>query len=103
VHEVPQEIGDFSILVYGGFSKFKALVFNLFSALMAVIGALLIFAFSPFFPDLTYFLVFAAGGFIYIATADLFPEMHKEKNTWRSLAQFVFLFLGILLMLLLKE
>jgi zinc and cadmium transporter len=103
VHEVPQEMGDFSILVYGGFSRFKALVFNLFSALMAVFGALFVFLFSSFLPDLTYFLVFAAGGFIYIATADLFPEMHKEKNAWKSLVQFVFLFLGVLLMWLLKE
>jgi len=103
VHEVPQEIGDFSILVYGGFSKVKALLYNLLSALMAVLGALLIYLFSSsLLPNLTYFLVFAAGGFIYIATADLIPEMHKEKDAWKSLAQFVFLFTGILLMWLLK-
>jgi zinc and cadmium transporter len=103
VHEVPQEIGDFSILVYGGFSKVKALFYNLLSALMAVLGALAMYFLFPFLPDLAYFLVFAAGGFIYIAAADLIPEMHKEKDAWKSLAQFVFLLVGILLMWLLKE
>lgn len=102
VHEVPQEIGDFSILVYGGFDKVKALFYNLLSALMAVFGALLVYYFYSYLPDLTYFLVFAAGGFIYVATADLIPEMHKEKDAWKSLAQFVFLLVGIGLMWLLK-
>jgi zinc and cadmium transporter len=103
VHEVPQEIGDFSILVYGGFGKVKALFYNLLSALMAVFGALLMYFSSSFLPDLAYFLVFAAGGFIYIATADLIPEMHKEKDAWKSLAQFVFLLVGMALMWLLRE
>jgi zinc and cadmium transporter len=102
-HEIPQEIGDFGILVYGGFSKVKALFYNLLSALMAVFGALFMYFFFSLLPNLTYFLVFAAGGFIYIATADLIPEMHKEKDAWKSLAQFVFLLVGILLMWLLKD
>lgn len=101
-HEIPQEIGDFSILVYGGISKAKALFYNLLSALMAVLGALLMYSFSPYLPSSTYFMVFAAGSFIYIATTDLIPEMHKEHNVWKSLVQFVLLFLGIMLMWLLK-
>lgn len=102
-HEIPQEIGDFGILVYGGLSKAKALFFNLVSALMAVLGALFMFVFAPYLPSLAYFLVFAAGSFIYIATTDLIPELQKERDAWRSLIQFVLLLLGILLMLLLKD
>ncbi|MGD8506796.1 MAG: ZIP family metal transporter [Candidatus Bathyarchaeota archaeon] len=102
-HEVPQEIGDFSILIYGGISKTKALFYNLLSALTAVLGALLMYSFSSHLPSLAYFLVFAAGSFIYIATTDLIPELHKEHNVWKSLVQFVLLLSGILLMWLLKE
>jgi len=101
-HEIPQEIGDFGILVYGGFSKVKALFYNLLSALMAVFGALLMYYFSSYLPSLAYFLVFAAGSFIYIATTDLIPELHKERDAWKSLVQFVLLLSGILLMWLLK-
>lgn len=102
-HEIPQEIGDYGILVYGGLSKAKALFFNLVSALMAVLGALFMLVLAPYLPSLNYFLVFAAGSFIYIATTDLIPELQKERNAWRSLIQFVLLLLGILLMLLLKD
>ncbi len=101
-HEIPQEIGDFGILVYGGISKAKALFYNLLSALMAVFGALLMYSFSSYLPSLAYFLVFAAGSFIYIATTDLIPELHKEHDAWKSLVQFVLLLSGILLMWLLK-
>ena len=101
-HEIPQEIGDFGILVYGGFSKAKALFYNLLSALMAVFGALLMYSLSSYLPSLTYFLMFAAGSFIYIATTDLIPELQKERDAWKSLVQFVLLFSGILLMWLLK-
>lgn len=102
-HEVPQEIGDFSILVYGGLTKTKALLYNLLSAFTAVLGALFMYFFSPVLPDPSYFLVFAAGGFIYIAMADLIPELHREKNTWKSSVQFLFLSIGLLLMWLLKR
>jgi len=102
-HEIPQEIGDFGILVYGGFGKVKALFYNLLSALMAVFGALLMYSFSSYLPSLTYFLVFAAGSFIYIATTDLIPELHKERDARKSLVQFVLLLSGILLMWVLKD
>ncbi|MEK7598576.1 MAG: ZIP family metal transporter, partial [Patescibacteria group bacterium] len=69
-HEIPQEIGDFGSLIYGGFSKMKALLFNFATALTAVIGALLVLFANSNADKLTQFLVpFAAGGFIYIATA----------------------------------
>jgi len=102
-HEIPQEIGDFSILIYGGFGKVKALSYNFLTAIIAIFAATLMYFFSPFFPSLAYLLAFAAGGFIYIATTDLIPELHKETEPLKSAAQFFLLFLGIALMWVLKE
>ena len=102
-HEIPQEIGDFGILIYGGLSKSKALSFNFLSAIIAVIGATLTYFFSSFFPNLTLLLAFAAGGFIYVATTDLIPELHKETQPAKSAAQFLLLVLGIALMWLLRD
>ncbi|MFA4937090.1 MAG: ZIP family metal transporter [Patescibacteria group bacterium] len=101
-HELPQEIGDFAILLHSGFSKRKALFFNFLSALLAVLGAVLILWLgagigvkitSPL-------LALTAGGFIYIATVDLIPELHKESNLGKSLIQLVALLFGIGLMAL---
>jgi zinc and cadmium transporter len=105
LHEIPQEIGDFGVLLYSGWSKGKALMFNFFSALIAVVGAvvgLMLGASSDSFVAII--LPFAAGGFIYIAGTDLIPELHKEchsKETfWRiSLIHFLAMVVGIGLML----
>ena len=87
-HEIPQELGDFTILVHGGFSRGKALFFNFLSALTAFVGAMAAFLFSQFITQYSaYFLAFAAGGFIYIAVADLIPELHREKNLAKSIMQ----------------
>jgi len=95
VHEIPQELGDFGILVYGGISRAKALFFNFLSALTAVIGALFVY-FMGASTMLTATLVpFAAGGFIYIASADLLPELHKERNMPRAFLQLFYFLLGI--------
>jgi len=97
-HEIPQEIADFSILIYGGFSKSKALVYNFLTALTAVLGALLAFSYSNAIENSNVFLTsFAVGGFIYIASTDLIPEIQKEKDLKKSLVQFVLLALGIIL------
>lgn len=102
-HEIPQEIGDFAILVYGGFSKLKAIFYNFLSALTAILGAVLTYFFSTTFEGLiTFLLPFAAGGFIYIAMSDLIPELHKEEKMSKSLIQLVSLLLGLGIMLLLK-
>jgi len=78
-HEIPQEIGDFGILVHSGFSVQKALWFNFLSALAAFIGALLVFIVGPGIQDLSvYVLPVTAGGFLYIAGSDLIPELHKH-------------------------
>ncbi|MBS3101281.1 ZIP family metal transporter [Candidatus Woesearchaeota archaeon] len=103
-HEIPQEIADFSILIYGGFSKAKALVYNFLTALTAVIGALAAYFYSSAIGNSTTFLTsFAVGGFVYIASSDLIPEIHKEKDLKKSLVQLVLLALGIFLIWIVGE
>ena len=102
-HEIPQEIGDFGVLIYGGFTKAKALLFNFFSALAAVLGAVIGYLLSTLTKDITFFLIsFTAGGFIYIAASDLIPELHKQKDIKRANAAFVSFILGLLFMLAAK-
>lgn len=97
-HEIPQEIADFSVLIYGGFSRMKALVYNFLTALTAVIGALATFFFSALMENShSYIASFAIGGFVYIAGTDLIPEIHKEKDAKKSLLQLLTLVLGIIL------
>jgi len=95
-HEIPHEMGNFGSLVYGGFSRAKALFFNFLSALAAILGALIVLFLSFNTAELTKFMIpFAAGGFIYIATADLIPELHKNTEVKKSFAQFIFFLAGI--------
>ena len=97
-HEIPQEIADFSVLIYGGFSKMKALVYNFLTALTAMIGALLTYFFSSAIEGShTYIAAFAIGGFVYISGTDLIPEIHKEKDAKKSTLQLAMLVLGIAL------
>jgi zinc and cadmium transporter len=102
-HEIPQELGDFGVLVYGGFSKFKALFYNLLSALTAIFGAITGYFLFPFVENFGAFILpFAAGGFIYIASSDLIPELHREASLGRASSSFVFFLAGILLMAIVK-
>ncbi len=95
-HELPQEIGDFSIMLHAKFSRRKVFTYNLISQLTAVLGALLGFFYLPLVKDLQAILIaFAAGGFIYIASTDLLPETHREKELGKSILQFSLLILGI--------
>lgn len=99
-HEIPQEIGDFGVLVHGGFSRFKALFLNFASALAAVLGAIIVLALNIKVEAVTAFLVpFTAGGFIYIASSDLMPEMKKDIRPLNSIIQMLFLLLGLGIML----
>ncbi len=103
LHEIPQEIGDFGILVHGGISPRRALLYNFLSALTALVGAMLILLTGPYFKDFTIILLpITAGGFIYIAGSDLIPELQVcegIKNTFWQLAAII---LGVLIMLLLR-
>jgi zinc and cadmium transporter len=95
-HELPQEMGDFAILVYGGFSRAKALLFNFLTAVTSFLGAALAYLFFPVMHLSTApLLAFAAGTFIYIASTDLMPELHKEGDFKKSMIQFLALILGI--------
>jgi zinc and cadmium transporter len=99
LHEIPQEIGDFGILVYGGFGKWKALYCNFLSAVTAIFGTVVGYQYSGRTENLAGFLLpFAAGGFIYIASCDLIPELHKQKDLRTATLSITFFLFGILLM-----
>src|SRR3989338_4590664 len=99
LHEIPQEIGDFGVLLHGGFSKTKALILNFVSALAAIVGAIITLWVSSFAEQLVAYLVpVAVGGFIYIAGSDLIPELHKENTFIRSVLQVIAFLIGILVM-----
>ncbi|MFA6391230.1 MAG: ZIP family metal transporter [Patescibacteria group bacterium] len=102
LHEIPQEIGDFGILLHAGFNKRKALIFNYLSALTALVGAALTLIIGTALENKQVFVIaFTIGGFIYIAAADLIPEMKKETNFKKSWFQLLSLMLGIGVMALL--
>ena len=97
-HEIPQEIGDFGVQIYGGLSKRKALTYNFLSALTAFAGAIITY-FLVYLQDIKMYLIpFAAGGFIYIAATDLMPELHKKSKALESVVQLASILLGIGLM-----
>ena len=99
LHEIPQEMGDFGILLHSGFSKRKAIMFNFLSGLTAILGALVVLFFSSFIDNFEIMLVsFTVGGFIYIAGSDLIPELHQEEDTKRSIIQILVFILGIFVM-----
>jgi zinc and cadmium transporter len=100
LHEIPQEIGDFGILVHAGFSTKKALIVNFLSALMAVIGALVVLIFGVGIDGIEFVLVpLTIGGFLYIAGSDLIPELHKHSHSLRkSFYQLIAFIAGILIM-----
>jgi zinc and cadmium transporter len=96
LHEIPQEIGDFGVLMKGGFSRKKALLANFATALTAFIGAIIALVFNAFVIGVVPIIVaIAAGGFIYIAGTDLIPELHKNPNAKESLLQLVFILIGV--------
>jgi len=98
-HEIPQEIGDFGILVHGGFSKTKALALNFASALIAVLGVIVSLTLSNYVKNIELFIIpVAIGGFIYIAGSDLIPELHKDFTVKSALLQLATLIAGILVM-----
>jgi zinc and cadmium transporter len=102
-HEIPQEIGDFGVLIYAGYSRGRAIFLNFITALTAFLGAFLAVLFGPRISGFTDLIIpFTAGGFIYIATADLIPELKKETAAFKSLWQLLCILAGVGLMLILK-
>ncbi|OGF44674.1 MAG: hypothetical protein A2452_07925 [Candidatus Firestonebacteria bacterium RIFOXYC2_FULL_39_67] len=101
LHEIPQEIGDFGVLIHGGLSVKKALFFNFLSALTSIIGAVLFFLVGDFLGNFRMALIpVTAGGFIYMAGSDLIPELHHDERPIRSLLQIFFIALGVGIMAL---
>jgi zinc and cadmium transporter len=96
-HEVPQELGDFAVLVHGGWEKRRALLFNLLSALTFLIGGLLAYTASLSF-DVAFLLPFAAGNFIYIAASDLIPQVKHARHLGTNLLHFACLVAGMALL-----
>jgi len=103
LHEIPQEIGDFGVLLYAGFGKQKAFVVNFMVALTVVFGGIIGYFLSYRLENLIpYLLPFAAGGFIYIAASDLMPEIRKEESLKKSISSFGVFLIGVLIMFLAK-
>ncbi len=97
-HEIPQEVGDFAILLQSGYSKAKALVYNMLSSLGTVAGGTLAyFALGRIHESLPYFLALAASSFIYIAVADLIPTLHKKTHAEAVVQQMALILAGVVL------
>ncbi|MDD5449986.1 MAG: ZIP family metal transporter [Candidatus Omnitrophica bacterium] len=102
-HEIPQEIGDFAILVHSGLSRAKALLYNLICATTCILGGIIAFFFASRINNLTGILIaFAGGNFLYMALVDLLPEFRKTERAATFALQFLLLCLGIFFMWLLK-
>lgn len=102
LHEVPQEMGDFGILLRSGYSKKRALLYNFIAALFSILGVILVVVAQDFAQNIATFVVpLIAGIFIYIATADLVPELNKEEYGFRTLFEIGAVIVGVFLMYLL--
>ena len=103
LHEIPQELGDFAVLVYGGFGRKRALTFNFATAITAILGGVIGYLASSIMQtSIIYLLPFAAGNFIYIAAADLIPEIKHQVSLGRSILHFGVFVIGIAIMLTVK-
>lgn len=102
-HEIPQEVGDFAILLHSGYTRGKALFYNMLASLTTVIGGVLAyFSLGDLHHILPYFLTLAASSFIYIAVADLIPSLHQKTDIKTSLEQIGFILAGVGLILLMQ-
>ena len=102
-HEIPQEVGDFAILLHSGYSKAKALFYNVLASLTTVVGGVLAYySLDGLQESLPYFLAMAASSFIYIAVSDLIPTLHKKTDIKSSLQQIALILAGVGLIILLN-
>jgi zinc and cadmium transporter len=100
-HEIPQEVGDFAILLHAGYSRGKALMLNVASALASIVGAVAAFvAFDRVPALLPYFLALSAASFLYVAMADLIPGLHRGRTDASSLRQILLIGAGVVTMLI---
>jgi len=104
MHELPQEIGDFGVLLHSGFTRSRALLLNLFVGLSSVLGGVVGYYATAVVANLSpYLLAFAAGGFLYIAASDLVPEMQKCTSLKKTVSLLFTFFLGVSIMFLIKD
>ena len=102
LHELPHEIGDFGVLVYGGVAPRRALLLNFLTALTAIAGTVASLVISPHVTGYAVAVVpLTAGGFIYIAASDLIPELQEETRVSRSVLQLLLIVCGVGIMALL--
>jgi zinc and cadmium transporter len=99
LHELPQEIGNFGVLIHGGFTRRKALLYNFLAQLTAMLGGVLGYFFLSAKEYSAYLLPVAAGGFLYIALGDLIPEVFKEKNKIKMIINLMAIVLGLLVLI----
>jgi zinc and cadmium transporter len=100
-HEIPQELGDFGVLLHAGYSPRRALLLNVASGAAGIIGAVLVYTAASHLPAaLPYMLAFAAGGFLYVAMADLIPGLHSHNQGRNPVRQTLLIGAGIATMLL---
>ena len=100
-HEIPQEVGDYIVLLNAGFSRSKALLYNALSGMAAVLGGVIgYFIVGPWEALFPYLLVVAASSFIYVAVADLIPQLQQRLNLRGTLAQLAWLGAGVLIVVL---
>jgi len=100
-HEIPQELGDFGVLIHGGWKKRNALFFNVLSALTFLLGGLVAYVASSQV-SVDFLVPFAAGNFLYIGAADLVPEVNKHGDTGKNFIHFIAFTAGIALMWIIK-
>jgi len=99
LHEIPQEIGDFGVLVHSGYTRIQAILLNFLSAITAFLGAFLVIVLRERVGNIEMILLpLVAGNFLYIAGSDLIPELHKETRFKQALLQLFFMILGVALM-----
>ena len=99
LHEVPHHVADVGVLIFGGLSKMKAVLWNALAGCTCLLGGAVVFLLGRYVSNLsTYLLPITAGNFLYIATAILMPELQKEEDRWRSLEQVFCLVAGLVLM-----
>jgi zinc and cadmium transporter len=100
-HEVPQELGDFGVLVHGGWPKRQALFYNLLSALTFLLGGIIAYL-ASFRLDVSFLVPFAAGNFLYIGAADLIPEVRAHADWRANFIHFAAFIAGVALLLLVR-
>ena len=104
LHEIPHELGNFGVLLYGGFTKMRALLCNFLCGLTAMLGAVAGYFLVQMVSGIAViFLAVTAGGFLYVASSDLIPELHKQKDLKRSTLSFLFFLAGLFFMWLSKR